>query len=77
MSLILYVMSVMFYLVAKLIKKNEKGIFYHEDKKFTSEFRRNIDGGCHAEDFFILPQITDEHGFAMRMSMFWHTDGHR
>lgn len=45
MSLILYVMSVMFYLVAKIVKKNGKGIFYHEDKKFTSEFRRNIDGG--------------------------------
>lgn len=40
MSLILYVMSVMFYLVAKLIKKNGKGIFYHEDKNL----HRNLDG---------------------------------
>ena len=55
MSLILYVMAVMFYLVAKIVKKNGKGIFYHEDKKFTSEFRRNIDGGVPCGGFLYSP----------------------
>ena len=54
----------MFYLVAKLVKKNGKGIFYHEDKKFTSEFRRNIDGGGPCGGFLYSPTDgTDGHRF--------------